>query len=390
METDSNFNDKGNFSRRKAIGMLASVGGLSLIHQGKETESNFPFLQANLSNSSSSLYTITDRKSAQFTTFDVKTKQKAPDIKPGEKKVLVEYDKPGIITRLWMTCAGWFWEHWDVSKSKHPDPTILKKLILRIYWDGNSFPSVEAPIGDFFGIGHCEYKHYCSKYLGMSSGGFYCYLPMPFNKIKIEIENLHPSRESAVFLNANYTPLSELPAKTGRLHCLYHSGTNPGSQPMTILKARGKGHFVGSCISMQTFLPNYLGYLEAPEYIYIDRNDKLTANIVGTGLEDYFNGGWYFRDGEFNAPLHGVPLKDALRSMISMYRFHEDDSIYFDKSIEIEFINPRPPEHTQEFKFSSTAYWYQQTAAKPAFELPSNDKLVNWYRIRDTDHQSIP
>lgn len=48
-------------------------------------------------------------------------------------------------------------------------------LILRIYWDGEDYPSVECPIGDFFGIGHCEYKHYMSKYIGMSSGGFYCY-----------------------------------------------------------------------------------------------------------------------------------------------------------------------------------------------------------------------
>ena len=77
---------------------------------------------------------------------------------------------------------GWFWENWDLSKERWPDPTILKMLILRIYWDGEGYPSVECPIGDFFGIGHCEYKHYMSKYIGMSSGGFYCYFPMPFKR----------------------------------------------------------------------------------------------------------------------------------------------------------------------------------------------------------------
>lgn len=147
---------------------------------------------------------------------------------------------------------------------------------------------------------------------------------------------------------------------------------------------------MGCCVSMQSFLPNYLGYLEAPEYIYIDTNDQATPTIVGTGLEDYFNGGWYFRNGEFDAPLHGVPLKDALRSMISMYRFHENDAIYFNKSFEMEFINPRPPQATQEFKYSATAYWYLQSASRLSFALPSKDHLVNWYRMRDTEHQSIP
>lgn len=328
--------------------------------------------------------------SGQLTTFNADTKQKAFDVKPGEKKTLVEHNESGIITRFWMTCAGWFWEHWDVRKEKYPDQKILKLLILRVYYDGNNYPSIEAPIGDFFGIGLCEYKHYLSKYLGMSSGGFYSYFPMPFNKIRIEVENLHPTRESAVFLCANFTRLNALPPNAGRLHCLYNQGTNSGSEPMAIAKIKGKGHYVGCCVSMQSFPPNYLGYLEAPEYIYIDTADKSTPTIVGTGLEDYFNGGWYFRNGEFHAPLHGVPLKDALRSMVSMYRFHEHDIIGFSQSFEMEFINPRPPEATLEFKFSSTAYWYQENAGPLAYRLPEKDKLVHWYRIRDTDHQSIP
>ncbi len=337
------------------------------------------------------LYTIRDAKSGQFTTFDIESKEKAFPIQPGERRILVDYDSPGIITRLWITFSGWFWENWDVREEKWPDATILKKLILRVYWDGNEFPSIEAPMGDFFGVGQCEYKHYVSKYLGMSSGGFYCYLPMPFNEVKIEVENLHDKTIPHVFLNANYTKYNELPDYAGRLHCMYNSGTNAGSDPLYIMKTKGKGHFVGCCLSMQSWLPNYLGYLEAPEYVYIDDDFKEEfPTFAGTGLEDYYNGGWYFRDGEFNAPLHGVSLKDPLRSMITMYRFHEDDAIFFDKSLIFLFQTPRPPEHTREFKFSSTAYWYQQEATELLFKLPSKEKIVDWYRIRDTDHQSIP
>lgn len=141
--------------------------------------------------------------SRQFTTFDPKTKNKATPIRPGEKRTLVNYDKAGIITRMWMTFSGWFWAHWEPDT--YTDPTILKKLILRIYWDGRDYPSVEAPMGDFFGIGQCEYKQYLSQYIGMSSGGFYSYFPMPFAKgVRIEVENMHDKVVSYVFLNANY------------------------------------------------------------------------------------------------------------------------------------------------------------------------------------------
>lgn len=378
-------------SRRKALMTLGAIAGTSTLGVlGNNKYSKIEDQTAPVTEYLP-LFSIRNTKSGQLTTFNSDSKQKAFPIQPGERKIIAQYNKPGIITRLWMTMSGWFWENWDVREEKWPDTSILKKLILRIYWDDNDFPSVEAPIGDFFGIGHCEFKHYVSKYLGMSSGGFYCYLPMPFNKVKIEVENLHDKSIPHLFLNANYTSYDVLPDNAGRLHCMYNAGTNAGSEPQYIIKTKGKGHFVGCCLSMQSWLPNYLGYLEAPEYIYIDYNfEQKVPSIVGTGLEDYFNGGWYFRDGEFNAPLHGVPLKDALRSMISMYRFHENDVICFDKSFVMMFQSPRPPEHTREYKFSSTAYWYQQKASELLFKLPHKDKLVDWYRIRDTDHQSIP
>lgn len=72
------------------------------------------------------------------------------------------------------------WQHWNPNAEI--DSKLLRSVILRIYFDGNAFPSVEAPIGDFFGVGHCEYRPYLSKFLGMSSGGFYSYFPMPFEK----------------------------------------------------------------------------------------------------------------------------------------------------------------------------------------------------------------
>ena len=320
-------------SRRKALATMAGAVGLAALPGVGHALNPIKKERRDIQTSAfTSIHTMRNAVSRQFTTFDLNTKIKAHLVGPGEKSVLVDHTSPGVITRMWFTINGWFWENWDLSKERWPDPTILKMLILRIYWDGEDYPSVECPIGDFFGIGHCEYKHYMSKYIGMSSGGFYCYFPMPFKKVRIEVENLHHRLTTSVFLNANYDQLESLPEGMGRFHCLYNAGTNPGYEPLTILQTKGHGHFIGCSLSMQSWLPNYLGYLEAPEFIYIDTEDKSVPTIVGSGLEDYFNGGWYFREGEFCGELHGVPIKDPLRSMVSMYRYHEQDAICFNES----------------------------------------------------------
>jgi hypothetical protein len=377
-------------SRRKALAAIAALSAASALPAFAQGATGGHEESGGASDSSGPVYALgRTGRSRQFTTFDPVTKNKAYPIQPGEKKTLVHYHQAGIITRLWMTFSGWFWMHWEPET--FTDPAILKNLILRIYWDERDDPSVEAPIGDFFGIGQCMYKQYLSKYIGMSSGGFYNYFPMPFSKgVRIEVENTHDKVVPYVFLNANYQALDKLPADAGRFHCLYNAGTNPGSENITVLKATGRGHYVGCCISIQGKDKDYLSYLEAPEYFYIDTTERSTPTLVGTGMEDYFNGGWYFREGEFAGPYHGVPVKDALRSTISMYRFHDADAVCFDRNIEMTFINPRPAAQLRPFKFSSTAYWYQDRAAKLEFKLPARDKLVDWYYIPDTDHQSIP
>ena len=332
-----------------------------------------------------SISSLREGRSLQFTTYNHGTKDKTVKIMPGEKCTVASSDQPGIITRMWMTFPRWFWAHWE------PDiATILKKLIIRMYWDGNDEPSVEAPAGDFFGIGHCEYRHYMSKFLGMSSGGFYCYFPMPYKKVRIELENMHESLMADVFFNANYQQVENLSETAGRFHCLFQTNRMDGKDPLLIMETKGRGHYVGCCLSMQAEEMNYLAFLEAPEHIYIDTFDAKTPTIVGTGGEDYFNGGWYFREGEFDGMLHGVPIKDALRSMISMYRFHDNDAINFKENIRVTFLNHWKGGNLKPLWYSSTAYWYQSKAIPLLFKLPSAEQMMLMYRIRNVDHQSIP
>lgn len=336
-----------------------------------------------------SIYSIGSDKSGQFTTFDSKTGNKTVFVEPGESKVIIDSNETGIITRLWCTLPGWFYRYWD--ENAKVDPTVLRLTILKIYFDGATDPSIVSPIGDFFGIGHCEYHHFTSKYIGMSSGGFSCYLPMPFYKgFKLEVENMHPSYKAELFFNINYQVMDKLPDNSGRLCCAFRCGEINGWEPLEIMNVNGRGHFAGCALSIQSNYPNYLAYLEAPEYIWIDDDTENNPSIMGTGMEDYFNGGWYFRNGEFASDYYGAPLKDHFRSMISMYRFHENDRINFSKRMRMAFVNPWKKERLKPFIFSSTAYYYVDQAAKACYGMPDIQQLLNLYKIRDRDFQSYP
>lgn len=332
------------------------------------------------------MYTLSSGKTGQFTTFDKETGQKTRFIQPGQSECLIDHAGCGIVTRLWITFPGWFYRHWDEKAAI--DPTVLRLTILKIYFDNEAEPSVLAPLSDFFGVGHCEYRHYTSELLGMSSGGFYCYFPMPFaSGMRLEIENLHSTETAEVFVNMNYRILDALPDDCGRFHTSFVCAQLEGGDPIVIANIQGAGHFAGCALSIQGEAQNNLSFLEAPEYMYIDGESE--ASIIGTGLEDYFNGGWYFRNGEFYCNTHGVPLKDPLRAMVSMYRFHDQDRIHFQKSFRMEFVSPWRRERLGRIRYSATAYYYLDTA-RGACDLPDSDSLSRLYRIRDVDFQSIP
>lgn len=328
-----------------------------------------------------------DYRVTQFTTFNPGTGNKTRFIHPGERNVIFSVSGAGVITRLWTTLPGWFWRHWD--QKALVDPLVLRTTILRIYFDDAQEPSVLAPLGDFFGVGHLEYRQYLSDYLGMSSGGFYCYFPMPFDRgFRLEVENLHPREDVEIFFNLGCRLAKTLPEETGRFHCAFRCGENLGPEPLEVADLEGSGHLVGCALSIQGRDPNYLSFLEAPEFIWIDGEESPT--LVGTGMEDFFNGGWYFRNGEFHGTRHGVPLKDPLRSMVSMYRFMDEDRVPFRKQLRLVFINPRESGRLMPFIFSSTVYYYLRKARPACYSLPSYTDLTRLWRVRDSDFQSIP
>ncbi len=270
-------------------------------------------------------------------------------VRAGATARLAELQGPGVVTMIWMTIAS-------------SDPYFLRRILLRMYWDGEESPSVEVPVGDFFGTGFM-YKPYATPYVGMSSGGYYSYFPMPFNRTaRIEIVNETGRQISAFYYHIDYQKLNEpLESTVAQFHASWRREIRTvRGRPFTILAAEGEGHLVGVNLSMQSY-DGGLSFLEGDEMIFVD--GEKTASIRGTGTEDYFNSGWYFNAGEFAAPYHGLILKDDSLGRIAAYRFHILDAIPFRKSILATIEHG--DQNTEVADYSATAYWYQKEPHRP-------------------------
>lgn len=326
-----------------------------------------------------------DYKSAMESSWD--RKGGADDflmLEPGERRTLADIEGPGCVSRIWMTISS-------------ADPYIYRKMILRAYWDGEDEPSIECPIGDFFGSGFCKFTHYDAVPLGMTSGGLYCYFPMPFAKsARFEVDVQSKKRNHTFYYAIQYHKFKEMPEDIGYFHAKWNRETTRENKNYVILDAKGKGHYAGCFLHMQgapKVTPAvwlWFWFLEGSEMIYVDGEDHPPA-IYGTGTEDYFNSGWYFDKGTYSAPYHGLTVKDWLRARISAYRFHIPDPVPFESDIRVT-IEHGGSNDVPGSDYASTAYWYQTEPHTPWAPLPPaserlpKDDLGRRVRMRAKGH----
>ena len=292
-------------------------------------------------------------------------------INPEETFTLAEIDESGCIQHIWMTPTG----NWRYS-------------ILRIYWDDEKEPSVECPVGDFFGMGWGEYAHLNSLAVCVNPGSaFNCYWQMPFRKkCKITMENLADTA-MRLYYQIDYC-LTEVPEDAGYFHAQFRR-TNPVpyKDVYTIVDGiKGKGHYVGTYMAWQVNNNRWWG--EGEIKFFMD-GDKQFPTICGTGTEDYFCGSYNFDRGgkyiEFSTPyagLHQVIRPDGTyraNQRFGMYRWHITDPIRFEKDLKvtIQDLGWRADRRylAQRSDISSVAFWYQQEPHKIFPKLLSKDEL---------------
>lgn len=308
------------------------------------------------------LYMAREGRIAHFSSYD-RSGGNDDNVKiaPGETHTLVDHEgTAGVVRRWWLTIA---------PRNNRP---IQRQLIVRCYWDGEEEPSVEVPVSDFFGMGFGEWKDYQSLPLNMTSGGYNSYWPMPFREsARITVENTSDVPVDAFYYNIDVATRSELPDEALYFHAQYRQTQTEEGAPVTILETTGRGHYVGTLLSMQPIGGSGFQYLEGDERIFIDGEEE--PSIIGTGTEDYFSSGWYYDTGEYSAPYHGVTIKDEDTGRINTYRWHVEDPIPFEESLRFT-IEHGGTNDMPGVQYSSVAFWYQ-THPHPDFP-PVPDRLL--------------
>ncbi|MDE3149791.1 MAG: DUF2961 domain-containing protein [Acidobacteriota bacterium] len=289
-------------------------------------------------------------------------------VEPGQTAQLLDVTGAGVVTHIWFTINS-------------QDPMHLKNLVLRAWWDGESSPSVEVPIGDFFGLGLGEYFVYQSALLAVAPvKALNSYFQMPFaSSARITVTNEGKAPTRSLYFAIDYVSLPGLPNDLGRFHAQYRQaapckglvsdGKNlNGRDNYVFLEATGKGHFVGVT---QAVLQNQNGWFgEGDDMIFIDGDPVPTIN--GTGTEDYFNGAWGYGGQPYAYSHVGTPyIVDPahIGGRYCQYRWHVESPIAFEKSIRVTIEHGTANNRSDDFY--STAYWYQ-TEPHAAFpELPA-------------------
>lgn len=240
---------------------------------------------------------------------------------------------------------------------------LLNTLWLRMYWDGAAEPAVDAPLGLFFGTGLGP-ATVSALPAGIDGDRLYAYWPMPFaGGARVELVNTGSAATGDIAYAIGYTsPAGPSTWPYGTFHAAYRSETpTTAGVDYTMLETEGTGHFVG--VAQVMFGNDGSGsrnYLEGDERIYVDGG--LTPSLYDTGTEDFYNGGWYYREGEFTLPLHGAPLHrmSPWPHADTCYRYLMADAVPFTRSIKVGMEHGAANDRM--IDIASVAFYYKNDA----------------------------
>lgn len=301
-------------------------------------------------------------------------------IKAKTTYTVAEINGSGAIQHIWMTPTG----NWRYS-------------IIRFYWDDEVTPSVEAPVGDFFGMGWGQYAPLQSLAVCVNPGSaFNCYWPMPFRKkCKITMENID-EKDMVLYYQVDYT-LTEVPADAAYFHAQFRR-VNPlpyKENYVLVDSIKGKGQYVGTYMAWGVHNNGWWG--EGEIKFFMD-GDTEYPTICGTGTEDYFCGSYDFDTRKKNAAgvetvdytefsnayagLHQVIRGDGhynVSQRFGLYRWHIADPIRFEKNLKvtIQALGWRSEGRYLPLQddIASVVFWYQAEPHGAFPVLPSKDRL---------------
>jgi hypothetical protein len=289
---------------------------------------------------------------------------------------VAEIEGSGAIQQIWMSGP-------PIEKSR--------LYILRFYWDGESEPSIEVPLGDFFACGWGKYCQINSLPVCVNPGSaFSCYWSMPFRKrAKIILENLD-DKDMVLYYQVNYT-LTDVPRDAAYLHAQFRRVNKLSAKSVyTILDGvSGRGQYVGTYMAWEVRSPGWWG--EGEIKFYLD-GDREFPTICGTGTEDYFCGSYNFENREtrryqmFSTPYTGLAQvlpPEAIYvpgQRLGLYRWHIADPVRFEKDLKVTIQALGWKQNRAylplEDDIASVAYWYQTEPHAKFPPLPAAANLI--------------
>jgi hypothetical protein len=310
------------------------------------------------------------------------------EMQPGETKVFAEMKGPGVVRHIWLT----LWAN---------EPDYLRRMLIRAYWDGEDQPSIDCPVGDFFGVGHGKVNSYSCAVMDMSAfpndprSAFNSWWPMPFaDGARFELVNECKEKVDCFYWYVDWQQLDETPQDHGRFHAKWRRenltdgwvaverGVQPrrvkeaiGAKSLTdeenylVLEAKGRGHFVGCNLSVHVVSGG--SWNEGDDMFMIDGR-KWPPDLHGTGTEDYFCQAWGWQDQNafpyagVSYHKHGFPMDVPLmyNDRMTYYRYHVQDPVIFHESLRFSIEHGHA--NVQSDDYSSVAYWYQ---TEPHFDF---------------------
>jgi Protein of unknown function (DUF2961) len=310
------------------------------------------------------------------------------EVKAKSSVTLADIKGAGLIRHIWFTINS-------------PSPFHLRELVLRMYWDGETDPSVEVPIGDFFGTGFeyedlpgghrgQKYQSWMSLPITVQDRALNCYFEMPFaSGARITLSNDGGEDVQNLYFHVDYQQVGDgrRVAAKGRFHAQWKHETTraipesesggknlDGKNNYVFMDAKGKGQYVGTILNVFGLSTGWWG--EGDDMFFVD-GETGHATINGTGMEDYFNNAWMFQK-EFNYPYIGYSQqgnRDWTGSH-TMYRFQIEDPIYFQNSLRATIEHGHA--NDREDDYTSVAFWYQTEPHQKLFPLPTiNERLPN-------------
>jgi hypothetical protein len=354
------------FNRRKLLGSMAAAGAALGLNAASAAGQDAP--ASSVPEGPLEMARLRNYKARRSSSWDrTGGNADAVRVEAGKAATLLDVQGAGAVTHLWFTINS-------------KDPHHLKNLVLRAWWDGEASPSVEVPIGDFFGLGLGEYFTYQSALTTVAPvKALNAYFEMPFaTSARVTLTNEGKERTDNLYFAVDYVTFPGLPSDVGRFHAQYRQAApakgwsgdwmNNWDAPVgdkknlngegnyVFLEATGRGHFVGVTQAVEQNQDGWFG--EGDDMIFIDGDAMPTIN--GTGTEDYFNGAWDFNGQPFAYEHNGAPyIVDAERigGRYCLYRWHTESPIPFEKSIKVT-IEHGHANHRSD-NFYSVAYWYQ-------------------------------